>query len=288
MGSLNGKKKHLVPTDLLKEKLPSDLLSNVPQAIDFIGDIAIVEIPKELTYYKKDVGKAILNANKQTSTVFAKSGGIKGVFRTRDLELIAGDNKTKTIYKEYGCIYHVDVAKAYFSPRLSNEHNRVASQVRNGETVIDLFAGVGPFSIPIAKKQKKILIYAIDINPDAILLLKRNIRLNHTENKIIAMLGDSRQIVPKKLLEKADRVIMNLPEKSVDFIETACKAIKITGGILHYYCFVKDSKPLEKAKIQLKEAVNQNNRHLKDFIGAKTVREVAPYTWQVVVDARIQ
>jgi tRNA (guanine37-N1)-methyltransferase len=281
-------KRNLVPLDFLAEKLPPYLLASVPRAIDFVGDIAIVEIHPELSAYKKAVGEAILNAHKQISTVLAKSGAVEGVYRLRDFEVIAGAKKTATVYREYDCTYHVDVARAYFSPRLSSEHNRVASQVNKGETVVDIFAGVGPFAILIAKKQQNVQVYAVDVNPDAVALLKCNVTVNRAEKQVMSILGDARQVVREQLLGKADRVIMNLPETALEFVDVACEAIKPEGGIIHYYDFVKDSNPLEAAKVRLTEAVKQNKRQVKKFVLAKTVREVAPYTWQVVVDAKIQ
>jgi tRNA (guanine37-N1)-methyltransferase len=281
-------KRHLVPLDFLADKLPPNLLASVPRAIDFVGAIAIVEIPSELLNYKKIVGEAILKAHKQTSTVLAKSGAVEGVYRLRDFEVIAGAEKTVTVYREYGCVYQVDVAKTYFSPRLSSEHNRVAAQVKTGETVVDLFAGVGPFAIPIAKKHEDVRVYAIDVNPDAVAFLKRNIAVNRAEKKVIPILGDASQVVREQLSGKADRVIMNLPETALEFVNVACEALKPEGGIMHYYSFVKASDPLEATKVRLTEAVRQNNRKVKNILLAKTVREVAPYTWQVVVDAEIQ
>ena len=159
--------RHFSHADFLVDKIPEKLLNKIPRSIDFIGDIAIIEIPALLVDYNEFIGEAILAANKSIRTVLAKSGKIEGVYRLRAFEFIAGIKKTDTVHREYGCIYHVDVAETYFSPRLSNEHNRVALLVEEKETVIDLFAGVGPFSIPIAKKQRKTLIYSIDINPKA-------------------------------------------------------------------------------------------------------------------------
>jgi len=280
-------KRHLVPLDFLTDKVPAYLFDSIPRAIDFVGDLAIVEIPPKLSLYKKQIGKAILKAHKQTSTVLAKSGAVKGVYRLRDLEVIAGAKKTVTLYREYGCVYHVDVARAYFSPRLSTEHNRVAVNVKNGETIVDLFAGVGPFAIPIAKQQENVRVYAIDVNQDAISLLKKNIVVNRTEKKVIPILGDARTVVKERLSGKADRVIMNLPETALEFVDVACVALRPEGGILHYYGFEKDLYPLEKAKSRLIEAVNGNSRRVKSILMAKTVREVAPYVWQVVVDAEI-
>lgn len=282
------RKRHLKPIDFLTDRLPNYLLSNVPHAIDFIGTIAIVEIPKELEKYKTLIGEAILKTHKQTTTVFAKTGAVRGVYRIRNLELIAGDNKTTTIHKEYGYTYHVDVTKAYFSPRLSTEHNRIALLIKEGETVVDLFAGVGPFAVPIAKLHKNVLVYAIDVNPDAISLLKKNITVNRAEKQIIPILGDSRKIIQEQLLGKADHVIMNLPETALKFIDVACKTIKLDGGIMHYYCFVRNSDPLETAKVQLTKAVEKTQRKIIKIITAKKIREVAPYTWQVVLDAKIQ
>lgn len=282
------KKRHFTHLDFLSDKLPSNLLENVPRAIDFVGDIAIIEIPKELSTYKRAIGEALLKAHKQTSTVLVKSGPVEGVYRTRNFETIAGADKTATVYKEYDCVYQVDVAKAYFSHRLSSEHDRVASQVKDGETVVDLFAGVGPFAIPIAKKHENVRVYAVDVNPDAVALLKRNVALNRAEKQVVPVLGDARQVVKEQLYGKADRVIMNLPETALDFVDVACEALKQEGGVMHYYSFVKDAKPLETAKLQLTKAVQQNSRQVKRFLAAKTVREVAPYMWQVAVDAEIQ
>jgi tRNA (guanine37-N1)-methyltransferase len=274
--------------DYLADKLPPHLLASVPRAIDFVGDIAIIEVPPQLREQKTTLGEAILKAHKQTRIVLAKSGAVEGAYRLRDFEVIAGIAKTATVHREYGCAFHVDVAKAYFSPRLSSEHNRVASQVKPGETVVDLFAGVGPFSIQIAKQHSDVKVYAVDVNPDAVALLKKNVAVNRVAKQVVPIFGDARQMVKDQLMGVADRVIMNLPETAVEFVDVACDALKAEGGITHYYEFTKASEPMETAKVRLTEAVSRCNRQVKKILLAKTVREVAPYTWQVVVDAEIQ
>lgn len=281
------KKRHFTVVDFLADKLPSNLLANVPRAIDFVGDIAIVEVPLELVEHKRTIGEAVLKSHKRINTVLAKSGAVGGVYRIREFEVIAGVDKTATVCREYGCMYHVDVARAYFSPRLSTEHNRVASQIKDGETVVDLFAGVGPFSILIAKKHENVRVYAVDVNPDAIALLKKNIAVNRVERQVVPLLGNARKVVREQLSRKADRVIMNLPETALEFVDVASETLKLDGGIIHYYGFVKASNPLEIAKVRLVEAVRQNNRQVENFLLVKTVREVAPYTCQVVLDAQI-
>jgi len=273
---------------VLENRLPPHLLASLPRALDIVGDIAIIEIPAELKTHERLIGEAILKVHKNVRTVLAKAGAVSGTYRLREFEVVAGETKTATIHKEYGCKYHVDIAKAYFSPRLSQEHNRVASLVKKSETVIDLFAGVGPFSVLIAKNNADAKVYAVDINPEAIELLERNIRLNRVENRVIPIQGDARQAVEKRLLGVADRVIMNLPEKALEFVDTACKAIKPAGGMVHYYAFIRLPDSLENMQLRFSEAVEKAGRKVDAFLFAKTVRETAPYEWQFVLDAKIR
>jgi len=278
----------LKQVDMLEDKLPPHLLASLPHAVDFVGDIAIVEIPPELGNYKRIIGEAMLSIHKRVSTVLAKSSAVGGVYRVRKFEVIAGADKTKTVHKEHGCVFHVNLAKAYFSPRLSYEHSRIAAQAKQGETVIDMFAGVGPFSILIAKKCVNVKIYAIDVNPDAVHYLKRNIRANNVEAKVTSILGDVRQVIKGKLKGVANRVIMNLPEKAIEYVDLACEALQKEGGIIHYYEFTSVPNPLEAAKNRFNEAMKQTSRSLEKILLARIVRATAPYTWQVVVDAEIR
>ncbi len=282
-------KKH-APTliEALKDKLPPNLLASLPRSMDFVGGIAVVEVPPELEIYKEILGEAMLETHKRVHTVLAKSGVVEGVYRKRKFEVLAGEEKTITVYREHGCAYHLDLAKVYFSPRLSNEHNRVANQVKEGETVVDMFAGIGPFSILIAKKVRNVQVYAIDLNPDAVAYLRRNIVANRVQAKVKPILGDARRIINERLAGTADRVIMNLPEKATEYVDVACEALKHEGGIMHYYEFSRAPKPLETAQNRLVEAVRENHHKVKKILSVRTVREVAPFTWQVAVDAEIQ
>jgi len=273
--------------ELLEDKLSPHLFVSLPRAIDLVGDIAIIEIPPELDAYKRIIGEAILETHKNVRTVLAKAGAISGTYRLREFSVIAGEPKTETIHKEHGCQYYVDLAKAYFSPRLSYEHKRVASLIEEGETVIDLFAGVGPFAIQIAKTHENVEVYAIDVNPNAVEFLKRNIRLNRVEGKVHPILGDAKQVVKERLSGVADRVIMNLPEKAIEFVEAACTTIKSTGGIVHFYSFVSASDSLENVKLRFIEAVEQCGRKVEKIFFSRLVRATAPYKWQAVMDAKI-
>jgi len=274
--------------DLLSEELPPHMLASLPHAVDFVGDIAVVEVPPELEPHKSIIGAAILKAHKRVRTVLSKWSPVSGVYRLRTFEVIGGEAKTQTVHREHGCVYHVDLAKAYFSSRLSYEHLRVASLVKEGEAVVDMFAGIGPFSILAARKHAVIRVYAIDMNPYAYKLLMKNIAVNRVVGKVTAIVGDARQVVNERLNGVADRVIMNLPEKAIEYVDVACKALKPEGGVIHYYQFVDTPEPLDAARHRFTEAVKQTNRSIHRILETRIVRGIAPFKYQVVVDAEIK
>lgn len=273
--------------ELLTDKIPNHLLKKIPHSMDVIGDIAVIEIPIELKKYYKILGEGILRGNKNIKVILSKSSPIKNLYRIRKYDFVSGEKRTETIHLEYGSKYYLDITKVYFSPRLSQEHNRIASLVETKEVIVDLFAGVGPFSIPIAKKNPKSKIFSIDINPSAIEFLKKNIRLNRVNNKIIPYLGDARLIIKNHLSGIADRVIMNLPEKAFEFTDVACRALKSSGGIIHYYEFIQYPDSIKKAQLRLTNLIKQSNRSVDKFLFIKNVRETAPYQHQVVFDVKI-
>ncbi len=272
---------------VLEKMLPTNLLVMLPHALDVIGDIAIIEFPPELQSHEKVIGEAILQTHRNIKTVLAKASAVNGVFRVREYNFVAGEQKTQTIHKEFGCKYKVDLAKAYFSPRLSHEHERVSRLVQNGESVVDLFAGVGPFSILIAKKNPTVKVYAVDLNPEAVELLKVNVRVNRVEKQVIPILGNARQITSANLKGVANRVIMNLPETAIEFVDAACQAIKPDGGIIHFYAFVRSPDSIENLKYRFRQSVELASRKIEAFLYAKGVRETAPFESQIALDAKI-
>lgn len=274
--------------EALEKNLPPELLTSLPRAIDFVGDIAVIEISQELQAYKNVLGEAILNAHKNVQTVLLKESAVRGAYRLREFSVIAGEARTDTIHREYGCRYRVDLAKAYFSPRLSYEHKRVSSLVKEGETVVDLFAGVGPFAILIAKTHVNVKVHAIDLNPYAFELLKENIRLNRVVSRVYPLSGDAKQVVQQGLTKVADRVIMNLPERAIEFVDAGCEALKSTGGIMHFYSFAEASESVKNLKRRFIAAVEESGRKVKKIPVSRRVRATAPYMWQFVLDGEIR
>jgi tRNA (guanine37-N1)-methyltransferase len=282
------KKPQLSLINALQNKLPPHLLASLPHSMDFIGDIAIIEIPSELKPYRNSIGKAVLKTKPNLRTVVAKASAVSGTYRLRKFSVIAGEHKTETVHREHGCQYYLDISKAYFSPRLSYEHKRVSSAVHEHEAVVDLFAGVGPFAIQIAKTHENVKVYAIDMNPHAVEYLKRNVRLNRAMGKVHPILGNARQIVKERLRGVAHRVIMNLPEKALDFVDVACQALKPKGGTVHFYSFITESCSLNDLKASFSEAVQTCGREGADIRFSRIVRETAPHESQVVLDVEIK
>jgi len=210
----------------------------IAHSYDVVGDIAILQISDEMDLEtRKEIGKAALKLIPSVKTVFRRKSEILGDFRVRELEHLAGEYKTLTLYKENGYRLWVDVEKVYFSPRLGWERKRIMDKVNYDDIVVDMFCGVGPYSIA-CKNAKKI--YSIDINPDAIELLKKNIELNHLENKIVPILEDVR-----KVDVKGNRVIMNLPKYAHEFVDKALDIVE-ENGVIHYYTIGKDFEDAEK------------------------------------------
>lgn len=268
--------------EALEDKMSPMELKHLPRAYDLIGDIAVLEIPDEIQHHADVIGEAFHKTHPNFSTVLAKSSAIGGTRRVREYEHLYGEKKTYTIHTEYGFRIAVNLAKAYFSPRLLQEHYRVAQQVDSEETVIDMFTGVGPFAIHIAGRSE-CTVYAIDINPDAIALLEESITMNPLEGQIIPVVADASEYVSRNFDHNVDRVIMNHPSGAAAFVTDACTAIR-EGGILHYYDFLggENAESLLKAKIQ--RLVEEAGRRVDLIKKVRRVRDSAPYEYQMVAD----
>ncbi|MEX2059811.1 MAG: RsmD family RNA methyltransferase, partial [Nitrosopumilaceae archaeon] len=193
-------------------------------------------------------------------------------------------DKTETEYKEFGCRFIVDVEKAFFSPRLSTERDRIAELVQDGEIVINMFGGVGMFSI-IASKRKKCTVYNIDINPIAAKLCEKNIKLNKLVGKVVSIHGDAAKIIEEQLSDQGDRVLMLLPERSDEFLNSAILATK-SNGIIHYYSHIHADEKSQAAKLSEKHYLDTTPIKSK-ILNSKIVRAVGPRYYQTVVDVRI-
>ena len=235
------------------------------------------------------VANQIMAVHRNVKTVFAQTSPISGDFRVRELRLLAGEDKTSTKYKESGCVFAVDVEKCYFSPRLSHERLRIASLVKSGETVVNMFSGVGCFSIVIAKTVSQTKVFSIDVNPIAVQYMEENVRINRVYGKVIPLLGDSKDIINAQLQGKADRVLMPLPEKALEYLPYAVSALKKPGGWIHYYDFqhaAGNEKPVEKTKLKVAQKLDSLGVGYV-FAFSRVVRSTGPNWYQTVLDIQV-
>jgi len=266
--------------------IPEKLRSELPSSYDVVGDIALIKLSDNLLAYKKEIANAFLEAYKHIKTVCLVSP-VSGELRTRDVEIIGGEKHTETVHKEYGLRFVVDVQKTYFSLRLANERKRIASLVRDNETVVDMFTGVAPFPIMIAKYANPEIIYAFDKNKHAIEFAKENIKINRVLDKVELIHTDALNI-PNFLREKsvkADRVIMNLPFSVFDFYPEALQILD-KKGIIHYYEILTEEK-LEKRVDNLKKVSEENKFKLIET-RIKRIKSYSPREFYIGIDITVK
>jgi tRNA (guanine37-N1)-methyltransferase len=276
----------------LKKKLTSTLsqeaLGKVVSSFDLVGDIAIIKAPADQADAEA-IAKQLMAVHKCVKTVLAQSSPVRGDHRVRELTLLAGEDKTVAQYKEAGCVFSVDIEKCYFSPRLKHERLRIAGLVNPNETVVNMFAGVGCFSIIVAKRVPTAKVYSIDINPTAYQFMQENVRINRVFGKVTPILGDSKEVAQAQLQGIADRVLMLLPEKALEYLPAALSALKKSGGWIHYYDFqhaYEDEDPVEKT--QQKVTLKLDSLGVKyTFTCGRVIRSTGPNWYQTVLDIQV-
>jgi tRNA (guanine37-N1)-methyltransferase len=256
---------------------------------DVVGDIAIIKVPDGKLETAKKASDVVMAVYRNLKAVYLQTSRIEGDFRTRQLVHLAGDNTAVTYHKESHCVFKVDVEKCYFSPRLLNERARIAKLVTDGEVIVNMFAGVGCFSI-LSAKNKNVKVYSIDVNPTAVEYMHENVRINRVFGKVFPLLGDSQDIVISKLQAVADRVLMPLPEKALAYLPAAVSALKSSGGWIHYYDFEhapNGEDPNEKTKRKVASKLDESGiKYNFDF--SRIIRSTGPNWYQTVLDIHVK
>jgi len=265
-------------------------LKTAYKSYDVVGDTAIIRVSESLEQQCGKIAEDIMETHKNVQSVWRQHSPVSGDFRLRTLKWVKGEKRTETIHKEFGCTFKVDIAHCYFSPRLSYERQRIAQQVQIGEVIVNMFAGVGCYSIIIAKHSKADKIHSIDLNPIAIKYMQENIKLNKVEGKVFAIQGDAKEVIKEKMQGTANRVVMPLPQLAYNYLDYAISALKPNGGWIHYYDFEhakKEENPKEKVKAKISEKLQ---KLCIDFEVpySRVVRTTGPNWYQIVIDILVR
>ena len=264
----------------LKRYLKNKGINIEKSSFEVIGDIAIIDIPKEYKKYEKDIAKGIMKVHKTVKTVLKKESGMQGILRIIKMRKILGEDKTETTYKENGCVYKVDVANMFYSTRLGNERLRIAKLVKENENVLVPFAGHGPFAVLIGKMHPKTKVVGIELNRDAVEYFKENIRLNRLKN-VIVIEGDAKEKA-KEYKDWADRIIMPLPKDATHFVKDMLIALK-DKGFIHIYAFTPKNDPFTEIENEIRNIAKEVGYKTK-VINKKIVRPYSSKIDEVVLD----
>jgi tRNA (guanine37-N1)-methyltransferase len=260
---------------------------NMLSSYDIIGSIALIEIPYDLKKYQKEIAEFLMKKNKNIKSVAIRSSPTKGKYRIRKIKIIAGEKTSKTIAIESGCRFIVDLNKAYYSNRFSEERLRIAKQIKKNENILVPFAGVCPYPIIIEKKSNPKKIIAIEINKNAFKLGKKNIEINKCK-KIEFINADAKKELKKlRYTNFANRIIMPHPTEAEDFFPLIIKTAK-KNAIIHLYLFKNKKEKIEQIIQRLNKKISKKSLRAKlKLLNYKIVRPYSKDLDQIVLDIKI-
>lgn len=225
--------------------LPPMLARELPRAFDVVGDIVVIRLPESLRSRAVEIGSALRTFVPGARRV-GIDHGVRGPFRLRAIEVVSGEGPLRTVHRENGIDFVVDLDRAYFSPRLAREHDRVARAARPGERVLDLCCGIGPFALTLAVRVPSLKIAAVDLNPDAIDLLRENAGRLSVGDRIEAQCADAAEFLREG--PPVNRAVLNLPHTGATLLGPLSARVA-PGGSIHYYEVVarvnRATRPIE-------------------------------------------
>ncbi len=264
--------------------VPREKQELIPRGFQVIGSIAILNLRPGIREMAARIAGLMLGEYPHIRTVCI-SGGVSGEMRKPSVKWLSGERTTVTEHRENGCLYRLDVARAMFSKGNLPERGRLPGIVRPGERVLDMFAGIGYFTIPIAKKAEPGKVLAIEKNPESFRYLKENIRLNKVQGKVEPLKGDCRKLAPQGW---ADRIVMGYLPGTDRFLPCALRALKPGGGIIHYHDNFHERELWNKPLEILEREARKEGYALEEVERKAVVKEYSPNMFHCVIDARLR
>ncbi|NXG69946.1 TRM5 methyltransferase, partial [Baryphthengus martii] len=274
--------------EILRAVLPEG--QDVTSGFSRVGHIAHLNLRDHQLPYRHLIGQVIIDKNPGITCVVNKTSIIDSTYRNFQMEVLAGESNLVTKVKENNIAYELDFSKVYWNPRLSTEHGRIVELLKPGDVLFDVFAGIGPFAIPAAKK--KCRVFANDLNPESYSWLLHNCKLNKVDNRIEAfnmdgrdfLLGPVREELSKELLllkeqKTSCHIVMNLPAMAIKFLDGFRHLLAgepcSTAGLptVHCYAFSKHDDPAKDIQEQAEASLGTS---LDGRCSTYLVRNVAP------------
>jgi tRNA (guanine37-N1)-methyltransferase len=275
--------------EMLGKKLGKKDLVLVKNSYDIVGDIVIVEIPEELKGKEKLITETILKVYPRIKAVLKKESSREGKERLRKFKVLfhkGGEGKvSETIHKEFDCRFKLDVEKVYFSPRESTERKRISDMVKEGETVLVMFAGVGPYGIVMAKHSKAGKVVCVEVNKEACRYMVDNIRINKMQEKIVSVCGDVGKL-GEEYKGGFDRVVMPLPKEGYKFLPEAVKFLK-ERGFIHFYYVSHENELFHEAEEKIKDVCVKEGVKFR-IVSKRKVLPYGPRVWKVCLDVEVR
>ena len=277
----------LTPYQMIKNdlstKIPDDLISELPRKWEKIGKVLVIKLPASLESYSSVIGERYAQYL-DCKSVLLDTGGITGTYREPVIRHIYGKKNTETIHHENGVTFYLDPQKIMFSSGNMDERIRMGSISNSSESVVDLFAGIGYFTIPMAVYSKPERIIACEINPVSFKYLEKNIDSNKVSDIVEPRLGDSQHVAPKEI---ADRVIMGYIQKTRALLPTAIESLKDHCGIIHYHDTFPDKK-IPKTPVDMIQLYCTRYQRVADLLYYHRIKSYAPGISHYVFDIRIR
>ena len=277
------------PFEQIKKKIskniPKEYIDHIPNKWEKVGDILTIVLPNKLAPYKENIAEtyaSILGCK----TVLNDIGGISGEYRAPNVEIVFGSNDTETVHKENGVRYKLDPQKIMFSSGNMDERIRMGKIANKDEVIVDLFAGIGYFTLPIAVHSRPKKVFANEKNPVSFNYLCQNITLNNVSSIVEPVHGDNRMAAPKNV---ADRIIMGFFGDTHQFLPLAFECLNNCKGTIHYHDkFPENNVPDEPTK-RIQKIAEEYNRKIK-LLNLKHVKSYAPgishYVFDIGIDEK--
>ena len=266
----------------LKNNISLELTNFLPEKWEKIGDIVIIKLDEKLKSYAGEIGKTYAEVL-HCKTVLNDVGGISGIYREPNVELLYGSKNTETVHKENGIRYKLDAQKIMFSSGNMDERLRMANISNKNETVVDLFAGIGYFTLPMAVYSKPKKVFSCEINHVAYEYLCKNIVLNHVTSIVQPLFGDNRKTAPKNV---AERVVMGYFIDTEKFLPVAFNCLKKYTGFIHYHDVCLDKLFPEKPLKMVEKTAKKYERTAK-LLAYRVIKSYAPGVSHIVLDIQV-